>query len=454
MIVVGGGFVGMAAAAALADGRREVLVLEARSSTDPRFRGELLHPRGASVLADLGLLAPLLAQGGVSVQGFAVVPGPGRPAVLLPYEREDARAASTAGLSMDHHPMVATLRAEVCARPGVTLRSGAKVAGLRRAGERVVGVETAGGERISAELVLVAEGRHSRLRSQLGIEGEARLLSFTAAILVEDVDLPHAAHGHVFLGAPGPVLAYPLGQRRARMCVDVPSSAEKGAAALATLLREAYAPFVPEPLRGAMLRAVEGGAVELCANHAIRTRRCTAPGAALIGDAAGCCHPLTAAGMTLGLHDVGVLADELGSAPTTDAALLRYQRRRYRFARGRETLTDALYEVMRGDDGGARAVQSGMIDYWRESARARRASMALLSGQESSLGVLAAEYLRVVGRAARGVLRGEAEDPSWSGRAASMSRLVQSSYAEARRGVTTLYEDAIGGGGRGAESRA
>jgi 2-polyprenyl-6-methoxyphenol hydroxylase-like FAD-dependent oxidoreductase len=445
VIIAGGGFVGMAAAAALADGRRRVVVLEARTAADPRFRGELIHPRGADVLADLGLLAPLLRAGGTEVEGFAVVPGPGRAAVLLPYEsRAKGRSRAPRGLSMDHHPMVATLRAEVAKRPGVELRSGAKVTGFLRAGERVVGVETAEGERFSAELTLVAEGRHSKLRGQLGVEAEARLLSFTAAILVDHVELPHAAHGHVFLGAPGPVLAYPLGDGRARMCVDVPASAEKGAAALARLLEEAYAPFVPEPLRAAMLRAVRAGEVELCANHAIRTRRCAAPGVALIGDAAGCCHPLTAAGMTLGLHDVGVLADELGAAPNTDTALLRYQRRRYQFARGREALTDALYEVMRGDDGGARAVLSGMIEYWRGSARARSASMALLSGQESSLGVFAAEYLRVVGRAASGVLRGDAEDPSWSGRAASMSGLLRTSYGEIERSVSSLYDDKIG----------
>ena len=86
VIIAGGGFVGMAAAAALADGRRRVLVLEARTAADPRFRGELIHPRGADVLADLGLLAPLLRAGGTEVEGFAVVPGPGRAAVLLPYE--------------------------------------------------------------------------------------------------------------------------------------------------------------------------------------------------------------------------------------------------------------------------------------------------------------------------------------------------------------------------------
>jgi squalene monooxygenase len=443
----------MAAAAALADGRRRVVVLEARAGADPRFRGELIHPHGASVLADLGLLGSLSRAGAVPCEGLAVVPGAGRPAVLLPYDDVGGRPAR--GLSMDHQAMVARLRAEVAEKPGVELHTGCRVTGLLREGGRVAGVETAGREPIRAGLTLVAEGRHSKLRGMLGIAEEARLLSFTAALLLDDVEIPYPRRGHVFLGAPGPVLAYGLGGGRARMCVDLPASTEKGLPAIARVLRDAYAPFVPEPLRSAMLRAATAESLEVCANHAIHTRSCAAPGVALVGDSGGCCHPLTATGLTTGLNDVRVLADELSVAPSVDAALLRYQRRRYRFVRAREILADALYEVFRGADGGARALQGGLIEYWQGSARARKASMALLSGQESRLGAFLSEYALVFGRAAYGVMAqgasaegaidgGVAKRPSWSGRAASMSGLVRTSYAELGRSVATVYEDAIG----------
>jgi 2-polyprenyl-6-methoxyphenol hydroxylase-like FAD-dependent oxidoreductase len=59
VVIVGGGFVGLAAAAALADSRRRIVVLEARAGADPRFRGELIHPHGVAVLEGLGLRAPL-----------------------------------------------------------------------------------------------------------------------------------------------------------------------------------------------------------------------------------------------------------------------------------------------------------------------------------------------------------------------------------------------------------
>jgi 2-polyprenyl-6-methoxyphenol hydroxylase-like FAD-dependent oxidoreductase len=447
VVIVGGGFVGIAAAAALADGRRRIVVLEARSGVDPRFRGELIHPHGVAVLEGLGLRAPLARAGGLDVRGFAVVPGAEVPAVVLPYDDVDGRPRR--GLSMDHHLMVASLRAEVGARPGVEIRTGARVTGVVREGDRVVGVETADGARVLADLTLVAEGRHSKLRGLLGIAQEVRLLSFTAALLLEDVEVPEARHGHVFLGAPGPVLAYGIGEGRVRMCVDIPASAEKGKGAILALLRGAYAPFVPAPLRAAMLRAASTDALELCANHAIHTHRCAGPGVVLVGDSGGCCHPLTATGLTTGLNDVRVLAAELGAGATAvdegerlDAALLRYQRRRYRFVRAREILADALYEVFRGASPGPLAVQNGILRYWQGSARARTASMALLSGQESRLSAFLAEYARVVGRSAYGVFQGDGEEASMAVRAASLSGLLRLSYAKLERSVTTLYKDA------------
>lgn len=440
VVIAGGGFVGVAAAAALA-GRRRVTVLEAHADVDPRFRGELIHPRGVDVLEGLGLRAPLARGGSVPIEGFAVVPGADQRPVVLPYTSGNGLPAR--GLAMSHQAMVACLRAELAARPGIEIHAGHRVTGLLREGDRVVGVETATGERLFADLIILADGRHSKLRGALGIDAEARLLSFTAALMLEELEVPHDRYGHVFLGAPGPVLVYPLDGRRARMCVDVPLGSEKGRDGLVRLLREAYAPFLPGELRAAMLRAAAAGEVELRANHALHTRRAIAPGVALVGDAGGCCHPLTATGLTTGLNDVRVLAEELDATSTLDAALVGYQRRRYHFVRARELLAEALYDVFRGAEAGPRALRSGMIRYWRGSVRARAASMALLSGQESRLGAFVSEYFRVVGRAAHGLLRGEDEGSSWSRRVAIMSEIFRASYAKIEQSFVAAYQHTI-----------
>lgn len=428
-LVVGGGFTGASLAATIARspelaGRR-VLVLEARPGRNPRFNGELIHPTGVDVLDAQGLLGPLERLGGVAVEGFAVVPSDGAAPTILPYA--EIPGGRPAGFAIEHHDMVGRLREEAASRPGVEIRYGARVVELLRDGERVVGVRTEGGEEVRAGVTLVAEGRHSRLRKLAGIEDEQRLVSYTAAVLVENTELPHTRYGHIFLDAPGPILAYPIDETEAssgsaggttvRMCIDVPSDlleANKGPA-LRQLLVDRYAPRVPRPLRDGMLAALAKRPPEVAANHAIYTRRCVGPGVALVGESGGCSHPLTAGGMTICLTDIRALVEELGAAVgegavlgdrATQAALERYQGRRYRFVRAREVLADALYEVFRGSDEGARAIRGGIIRYWQGSERARAASMALLSGADSRLQSFLGEYLRVVARSTSGALAG------------------------------------------------
>jgi flavin-dependent dehydrogenase len=156
------------------------------------------------------------------------------------------------------------------------------------------------------------------------------------------------------------------------------------------------------------------------------------PGAALVGDAAGCSHPLTATGMTIALSDVRLLAGalagvDLARPAEVDRALAVYQRERYRFVRAREILADALYEVFRGADEGTRAIRAGIFRYWNGSLAARVRSMALLSGAESSLQVFLQEYLTVVRKSTGAVLAGDVR-PGTIGRARSLYGLGKKSF--------------------------
>jgi squalene monooxygenase len=464
VVIVGGGFAGLCAARALR-GMGRVVVLEARTGTDPRFRGELIHPPGVRILAELGLHAALRDAGGADVEGFAVVLENAVPPIVLPYA--EVKDGAPHGLAISHPDMVARLRKEVVDRDGgaeaspdhpgenhaggVELRTGVRVAELVYEGDRVVGVRTADGGEIRAPLTVVAEGRHSKLRRALGFADETRLLSFTAALLVEG-ELPLPTYGHVFLGTWGPILAYAIGGGRVRMCIDLPVDTGKGQDAVQAFLRTECAPSVPEPLRSAMLRALVEAPPEICANHAIKTRRCAARGVALVGDSGGCSHPITATGMTVALNDIRTLAIELGldtkggprasQAADIDASLERYQAARYDFVRAREVLADGLYDVFRRGDDGARVVRSGLSRYWTSGARARSASLALLSGQESRLRAFVAEYLWVVGESAVSVLGG-AIDASVGGRRAAFTGLARTAYDQLQRTGALLYTEIL-----------
>ena len=441
VIIAGGGFAGSTLAAALANGHRRVLLLEARSGPDPRFRGELIHPPGVLVLERLGLLGPLAKAGGFHVTGFAVIPAGDPDAVVLPYA--EVKGGRPTGFAIDHREMIAVLRGEAGKRPGVEVRTGQRVVEILREGNRVMGVRTADGTEHRAALTLVAEGRHSKLRSAAGFREQSRLLSWTAALLVKDTALPEPGFGHVIVGAPGPILAYPIGpmeNSQVRMCIDIPSDLAKGRDAVVELLRSRYAPLVPEPLRTGMLASLAAEPPELCANHAIYTSECVQPGLALVGDAAGCSHPLAATGMTLVLSDVRILAEELGEKATLDEALDAYQRRRYRFARGREVLSDALFEVFRAADAGNNALREGMYRYWRGSRRARAASVGVLSGHDERVVGFVAEYLRVFFGTAGHILL-DRRGGTLRERLGCLDLAVRSSWARMDRAFKILYQN-------------
>lgn len=404
-IVVGGGFTGMSAAAALSARGAKVRVFEASKGTDPRFRGELIHPRGVRGLEQLGLKAPLFAAGGVAVTGFAVSPGARQPVTILPYA-----SGQGPGLGIDHPVMVLSLREQVAQRRNVQITTGERVVDLVRAGNRIAGVKSADGAEHRADLVVVADGRQSKLRPLLGLEHEVKLLSYTVVVGVEG-ELPHGRLGHVFLGAPGPILAYPYGAGHIRFCIDVPVGAAKGRDAMIALIAGQYAPHVPGALGEAMVRALGAQPFEGCANHSISTQRCAAPGVVLVGDAGGCSHPLTATGMTNAINDVLTLGELVAARGPDDQALSDYQRRRYDFVRMRELFTDALYEVFRGHDDGSKALQAGVFRYWASSQRSREASMNILSGEELRVSRFVAEYSRVFGISAVQGMKRLAREP-------------------------------------------
>lgn len=440
IVIVGGGFAGATAAAALADGRRKIVVLEARTGIDPRFRGELIHAHGAAMLGELGLLQALYEGGGSPVKGFAVMQIDG-PSALLPYA--DIRPDVPNGIAMDHREMLQCLRRQAVARPGVDLRLGWRVAEVVREQGRVVGARTSEGREVRAELTLVADGRHSKMRTMLGFAEETRLVSFTVALDLEAVSLPYVGYGHVFLGGWGPVLAYPIGHERVRMCVDLPAGAEKGREAVIQQLRDEYARLLPQGVRAAMLRALDRGDIEICANHAVSARRCVAPGVALLGDSGGCSHPLTAAGMTTALNDVRLLQAELASGRPLDEALAIYEKKRFRFVVAREVLADSLYEVFRGAEEGSRAIRTGIFRYWTKGPRGRAASMALLSGHESGVGAFVMEYLKVLRETTRCVIRRETMDRDKS-RSALMRSTLRVSFDLMGRTFNAVRHHALG----------
>jgi flavin-dependent dehydrogenase len=124
----------------------------------------------------------------------------------------------------------------------------------------------------------------------------------------------------------------------------------------------------------------------------------------LVGDAAGCCHPLTATGLSVSTRDALRLRSALHEAGgDVEAAIRRYAWRRGGAERTRVALASALYRAFAGRTPEMRLLRHGILSFWKRSRRGRAASMALLSTHEGRMSIMALQYAHAVAYALVGL---------------------------------------------------
>ena len=441
VVVVGAGTAGCAAAAALAELGLETLVVDAGVDRSKQLAGELMHPAGASDLRALGFEGALRRAGAIPVTGFAVVDATDADhptTCILPY------GALGDGVALEHAALVAALQSALAGRPRLTVWNGARLLGVpgNDAGGVEVDVVRADGSEahLKAKLLVAADGRASKVRGLLGIEEENVRLSSMSGTLVAAGLLPYPGLGHLFIGGPAPVLAYAISPERARVMVDLPAGADPATPAQDPEVLRA----LPEPLRGAVVASLHATRPLASANFTRLPRQVSRGSAVLVGDSAGCCHPLSASGMSSCTRDAlglqRALREERGDVT---AALARYALLRRGPQRTRLSLASALYRCFSETSPEMAALRKGIVRYWTRSPSGREASMALLSTRESRMWVMSLEYARVVGYALAEVGRALAGRSLGVRTAASAALgLVLSAVPHARRALRGVVEEA------------
>lgn len=389
-VVIGAGPAGCATAACLAAKGASVLLVESNPKAARRFAGEWIHPEGARVLDAVGLLEDLESK--EKARGFVVFPNDGLGPIRLDYP------GSGLGFACEHETLVTHLRRRVARLPRVDYTEGLRAQAVDR---HSVDLSAAGREtqRVDTRRVVVAAGRSSGKIASARAAREAQVsISLMAGLIVTGSDLPFDGYGHVIVGGPGPALAYRIDERRIRLCIDVPN-AVRGKSAPEWIWKS-YAEVLPASLRLGVRDGLSNASISWATN-AFRPRCYRAnPGVALVGDAAGVFHPLTAMGITMSLLDAEALAQT--------RSLAEYSKRRAAQSYIPELLSNAIYQAFVRDDPGSEAIRDSIYRTWRSSPAQRGRTMDLLGAASTSRTDFVRAFSQVALRAGVGVFQSDA----------------------------------------------
>ena len=321
-LVIGAGIGGLAVARAMALRGADVTVLEQAAEISEVGAGLQISPNGFAVLKALGLDQGLRAG---AVQGRAVV--------LNDYQRGEVLRLDL-GLLEDqnyyfvHRADLIDLLANGAREAGVKIRL------LQKVDQIVPGdapkVILTNGAEIKADLVVGADGLHSRLRPVLNGDNPAFFTGQVAWRMIVPNDAGRGPEAHVHMGPHRHLVSYPLRGGRDLNIVAVQERTEWAEESWSQrddpeALRAVFKDFGPE-VQGMLAKVRE---VHLWGLF----RHMVAPvwqggGTALLGDAAHPTLPFMAQGAVMALEDAWVLADALAREATVAKGLASYQHRR------------------------------------------------------------------------------------------------------------------------------
>jgi 2-polyprenyl-6-methoxyphenol hydroxylase-like FAD-dependent oxidoreductase len=338
-VIVGASLAGCASAIMLAREGAHVALVEQRPDADAykKICSHYIQSSAVASLERLGLLEPMMAAGAVRSRVRLQTP--------WGWIEPPAHSMVPSGVNLRREVLDPLIRELAAATPGVDLIPGHTVHELLRDGELVCGVlarNTAGEDlRLRAKLVVGADGRGSRVAKLAGVAAKT---------------VPHGrvAYGGYFEGPP------PAGSPDASFWLLDPDMAaafptDSGLTFYAAMpVKEHAAAFREDPAKAlvelldgvpdgppiAASRMVQPAQGKLDMTNVAHTP--TAPGLALVGDAALAIDPLWGVGCGWALQSAEWLADSVSPAlrgsESLPAGLKRYRRRHTRALRGHATM--------------------------------------------------------------------------------------------------------------------
>jgi salicylate hydroxylase len=338
--IVGAGIGGLTAALALAGQGHDVLVIERRTGFSERGAGIQLSPNASRVLVGLGL-GGSLKRIGAEPQGVVMrAMASGRDLARVPLGPAMRQRYGAPYLVVARSDLHTALLDAVRGRGNIRLMVGRTLVSARDGrSDAAITIETGAGgrETLACDLLVGADGLHSRMRPALG---DARPLVYSGFAASRAV-VPLAAlpagfalnETGLWLGRGRHVVHYGIdGGRHLNIVAIEPRresalgwSADEPGAALLARFRDAA------PALHALLAIPESWAAWSLFD--LPAKRMAGSRIALLGDAAHPVLPFLAQGGALAIEDAAELAGQLAAATDIPAALAAYAAARLRRVR-------------------------------------------------------------------------------------------------------------------------
>jgi 2-octaprenyl-6-methoxyphenol hydroxylase len=350
VIIFGGGMIGLALASALDSSGLSAIVVD---PADPEPRGTAAFDGRTSAVSSSSMrmlqtigVAEMLAEPGCPIRRIAVAEGlePGS----LHFDAEDDEPL---GWMHENRHLRNALRARAESGKICWLLWKSHVREVDR-GEHGVTVALDDGRKLSAPLLVAADGRNSATREQAGIRVARWKYPHQAIVSVLRHERPHEHVAYEIFYPTGPFALLPMVDdvrgHRSAIVWSVPQEDAAGWLSLDDKAFAAEAQAAMGGFLGEIAMFAPRSSYPLGFHHAAQI---TAQRLALAGDAAHAIHPIAGQGLNLGFRDVAALAEVLVEGARIgldlgDPQLLgRYQRWRALDALSVAFATDSLTRI-------------------------------------------------------------------------------------------------------------
>jgi 2-octaprenylphenol hydroxylase len=360
--VVGAGVAGLATALGFAQQGLKVALVGPRPrlhapTADAPFDARIyaLAPGGAALLERLGVWARVAADRVCPVERMRVFGDAGDELTFDAYAATVERLATI----VEESELLRVLDAACDYQPAIT-RIDAAFRGLASQPSGDVEVQLADERRVSAALLVGADGAHSAVRAAAGISAEVKPYRQTALVANFACERAHLNTAWQWFTEEGIVALLPLAGRHVSLVWSAP---EALVPELQALDAAAFAERVAARAQRVLGQLTLVGAPQAFPLRLTTVRRLVGPALALVGDAAHVVHPLAGQGLNLGLQDVGTLLQVVGAreafrACGDPAVLRRYERARAESIGLMRITTDGLARLFAIDDPVARGVRN------------------------------------------------------------------------------------------------